>query len=122
MVKPHGFVLDFVGIFDKLEKALMEQRVVAHRFVQIHRVEYRRIETGQQLFGHDQNLRPLSHLGEVLANLLFFLLVEVPLLQVLGVVVVAREDDLGIFRRQNLVERLLVEGAGLGSTATRKAL
>ena len=22
MVKPHGFVLDFVGIFDKLEKAL----------------------------------------------------------------------------------------------------
>ena len=22
MVKPHGFILDFVGIFDKLEKAL----------------------------------------------------------------------------------------------------
>jgi type I restriction enzyme, R subunit len=22
MVKPHGFVLDFVGIFDKLERAL----------------------------------------------------------------------------------------------------
>jgi type I restriction enzyme R subunit len=28
MVKPHGFVLDFVGIFDKLEKEILVSQVL----------------------------------------------------------------------------------------------
>ena len=48
----------------------LEQRVVAHRLVEIHRVEDRRVEAGEQLLGDDQDLRPLADLGEVLADLL----------------------------------------------------
>ena len=60
----------------------LQQRVVAHRLVEIHRVEDRRVEAGQQLLGDDQDLRQLAGLGEVLADLLFLLLVDVPLLEV----------------------------------------
>ncbi len=72
----------------------LQQRVVAHRLVEIHRVEDRRVEAGQQLLGDDQDLRVFADLGEVLADLLLLLLVEVPLLQLRRVVVVAGVDDL----------------------------
>jgi hypothetical protein len=34
----------------------LQQRVIAHRLVEIHRVEHRRVEAGEQLLGDDQDL------------------------------------------------------------------
>ena len=48
-------------------------RVVAHRFVEIHRVKNRGIEAGQQFLGYNQNLRMLGRLDEILADLPLFL-------------------------------------------------
>ena len=91
----------------------LQQRVVAHRLVQIHGVKDGRVEAGEQLLGNDENLRPLAGLGEILANLPLSLGIEMPLFQVRRIVVVPGENDLGILRRQNRIERLLVERARL---------
>jgi hypothetical protein len=53
--------------------------MVAHRFVQIHRIENRRIEAGEQLLGDDENLGLFPDLGEVLADLFLFLAVRTAL-------------------------------------------
>ena len=74
----------------------LQQRVIAHRLVQIHRVEDRRIETGEQFFRDDQNFRPLAGLREILANLFLLLPFQMPLFQVGRVVVVSGEDNLRI--------------------------
>ena len=87
----------------------LEQRVVAHRLVQIHRVEDRRIEAGEQLFGNDEDFRRLLQFREILPDRSLPLLVDMPLLQVRRVVVIPRENDFGILGRQDCIKRLFVE-------------
>jgi len=58
----------------------LEQCVVAHRLVEVHRVQDRRVEAGQQLLGDDEDFRKVTGFDEILADLLFLLLVDMPLL------------------------------------------
>ena len=55
--------------------------MVAHRFIEIHGVEERRIETGEQFLGDDEDLRHLIELTETLANLPLPLRIEVEFLE-----------------------------------------
>ncbi len=92
--------------------------MVAHRLVQVHRVEDRRIEAGEELLRDDEDLRQFAGFPEVPPDLLLPLPVEVPFLEIRRVVVVSGEDDLRIsqwktMHLENPVQRLLVEGARL---------
>jgi hypothetical protein len=51
--------------------------VIAHGLVEIHGVQDRRVEAGQQFLGDDENLGELAEALEVLANVLLVLLVDV---------------------------------------------
>ena len=51
----------------------LQQRVIAHRLIEIHRIEDRRVEPRKQLFRDDENFRPLADLGKALADLLLAL-------------------------------------------------
>jgi hypothetical protein len=55
--------------------------VVPHRLVEIHGVEHRRIEAGEQLLGDDEDLGLLVELAEALADLPLPLRVEVEFLE-----------------------------------------
>jgi hypothetical protein len=100
----------------------LQQGMVAHRFVEIHGIEHGSVETGEQFLGDDENLGLLVELAEALADLPLLLRVEVEFLEQGGVVVVAGIDDLGIRGRQELIEGLLVVGAGLAVNADEKTL
>ena len=91
----------------------LQQGVVAHGFVEIHRVEDRRVETGQQLLSHDEDLGVLAKLDKTLPDAPLLLFVYVKFLQFRGVVVIACINHFGIFLRQKLIEQLFVIGAGL---------
>jgi hypothetical protein len=45
--------------------------MVAHRLVQIHGIQDRRIETGQQFLGDDEDFRKVTALDEIFADLFF---------------------------------------------------
>ena len=100
----------------------LQQGVVAHRFVEIHRVEHRSVEAGEQFLGDDENLRHLVELAEALADLPLLLRVEVEFLEQRGVVVAAGIDDLGILGREELIEGVLVVGAGFAVHANEEGL
>ncbi len=100
----------------------LQQGVVAHRLVEIHGVEHGRVEAGEQFLGDDENLRLLVELAEALADLPLLLRVEVEFLEQGGVVVVAGVNDLGILGREELIERLLVVGAGFAIDADEEGL
>jgi hypothetical protein len=55
--------------------------MVAHRLVEIHRIEQGRIEAGEQLLGNDQNLRLPVEFTEALADLPLLLRIEMELLE-----------------------------------------
>ena len=42
--------------------------MVAHRLVQVHAIQNRRIEAGKQLLGHDEDLRLLLRFSEALTD------------------------------------------------------
>jgi hypothetical protein len=100
----------------------LQQGVVAHRLVEIHGIEHGRVEAGEQFLGDDEDLGLLVELAEALADLPLFLRVEVEFLEQGGVVVVAGVDDLGILGRQELIEGVLVVGAGLAVDADEEGL
>jgi len=62
--------------------------MIAHRFVQIHGIENRRVESGQQFLGDNQNLGRIAVFGKTFANGFFFLLVNVKFLEQRFVIVV----------------------------------
>jgi hypothetical protein len=90
--------------------------MVAHRLVEVHRVQHWRVVSGQQLVCDDEDLRLLVCLLELASHLLLSILRELefvdigPLDDVIRVVAV---DDLGPLGRQQLVERPLVLRARL---------
>jgi len=55
--------------------------MVAHRLVEIDRIEQGRIEAGEQLLGNDQNLRLPVEFTEALADLPLLLRIEKELLE-----------------------------------------
>ena len=89
----------------------LQERVIAHRLVQIHGVEDRRVEPGQKLLRHDQNLWVFAKFCEVLANLLFFLFIQMPLLHLRRVIIVAGVNHRREFGIEKSIKRLLVESA-----------
>ena len=48
----------------------LQQRVVAQRLVEIHRLEDRRVEAGEQLRGDDQDLQRVGRVAEAIEQLL----------------------------------------------------
>ena len=68
-------VLILVGAVDAGDG--LEQHVVAHRLVQVHAVQDRGVEAGQQLLGHDQDLRQLVRLAERFPDALLLVVGEV---------------------------------------------
>ena len=87
----HLLVFIFIGAVHTGDG--LEQGMVAHGLVEIHGVENRRVEPGQQLFGHDKNLGKLAELDEGFPYLLFPLLVQMPLLHVGGIVIATGVND-----------------------------
>ena len=86
--------------------------MVAQRLVEVHRLQDRRVEAGEQLRGDDQDLERVGGIAEAVEQLLL----GVPVTAVGRVLVLAavhRHDDVRRLRRQVLVERLLVEHAAL---------
>ena len=59
----------------------LQQRVIAHRLVEIHGVKHGRVEAGEQFLGDDEDLRHLVELAEALADLLLLLRVEMELFE-----------------------------------------
>src|SRR2546428_4315398 len=53
-----------------------QERVVPHRFVQIHAIQNRRIETCQQLFGDDEDLGQRVPLDECLTDSFLLILAQ----------------------------------------------
>ena len=100
-----GFAVWPVGAADGLQ-----QRMVAHRLVKVHRLENRRVETRQQLRGHDQYLQGVRWVAEAVEQ--FLLLVTIPVEGgVFGLPAVNRHHDVRHFRLQILVECLFIEHA-----------
>ena len=65
--KPAGFVPSSVVLVGPVDAGDgLQQHVVAHRLVEVHAVEDRRVEAGQQLLGDDQDLRLLVRLRKAL--------------------------------------------------------
>ena len=87
--------------------------MVAHGLVEIHRVEDRRIETGQQLLRDNEDLGVLAEPDKTLPDASLLLFGYVKFLQFRGVVVIACINHFGVFRRQKLIEQLFVIGARL---------
>src|SRR5680860_413767 len=118
-----GAAVGAVGAADGLQ-----QRVVAERFVQIHRLKDGRVEAGEELRSDDQHLERIGGVAEAVEELLL----SVALAAEGGVLVlpaVDRHDHVGDLRRQILVERplveqatLAVEGDHLRSEATQRDL
>ena len=100
----------------------LEQGVIPHRLVEIHGIEHGCVESREQLLRDDQDLRLLVELPEALADLPLLLRIEVELLQQRRVVVIPRIDHLGVFRREHLIESMLVEGAGLAIHTDQEGL
>lgn len=59
----------------------LQQGMIAHRFVEIHGVEHRRIKAGQQFLGDNKDLRLQIQLVEALADLPLFFGIEMKFLQ-----------------------------------------
>ncbi len=77
----------------------LQQRVVPHGLVQVHGIEDRRIEAGEQLLGDDEDFRLHAESGKVLKDLLLLFLIKVVFLQLHRIVVIAGKHDLRIIRR-----------------------
>ncbi len=59
--------------------------MIAHRLVEVHAVQNWRIESCQQLFGDDENLRVFAFANEILADFCLLILAEIELAQDLPV-------------------------------------
>ena len=103
----------------------LKQNVIPHRLVEIEAVEQRRVIAGEELVGNDQDFRVLVGLLKQQADIFLTFVTELqlgdqrPIHHVGGVFSI---DGLGPFRRQQLVERLLVFGAGLAIDRDHKRL
>ena len=93
----------------------LKQDVVAHRLVEIEAIEQRRVVAGEQLVGDNQDFRVFVRLLEQQADIFLAFVADLklghewPIHNVGGVLGI---DGSRPFRRQQLVERLLVFGAG----------
>ena len=103
----------------------LKQDVIPHRLVEIQAVEQRRVVAGEKLVGDDEDFRVFVGLLEQQADIVLAFLGELkfghkrPIHHVgcvLGI------DGLCPFRRQQLVERLFVLGAGLAIDRDHKRL
>src|SRR5262245_7165642 len=115
-------LLLFVLIGSVHPRDRLQQRVIAHGLVEIHGVENRRIEAGQELLRNNQDFGLLAEADKTLPDTSLFLFVDVKLLQFGGVVVIGRINDFGVFRRQKLIKQLFVIGARLPVHRDKKRL
>ena len=90
--------------------------MVAHRLVQVHAVEDRRVETGEQFVGDDQDLRVFPLPAEPRARVRLFLVRQLVLRHertLHDIVRVRVVDRRRPFRGKPLIQGALVSGAGL---------
>jgi len=91
----------------------LQEIMVFHRFVEIHRLQDRRIETGQQLAGDDDELQRVSRVAEAVEQFLFGVLVagmDFPFGRIAGL---ADHHDGACFGIDQLIHHLLVEHTAL---------
>src|SRR5437867_1101095 len=96
--------------------------MVAHRLVEIQRVENRSVEASQEFLRHDEDLWLLVRLREVFPDRTLALFVDMPSLEVRLVIAVRREHDCRVLGRQALVEGFLVEDARLAINSNEERL
>lgn len=74
--------------------------MVAHGFVKVHAVEDRRVVSGEQLIGDDEDLRVLAWPAKCFAQAGLFLLAQVMAFEVRRLVVPALMTTMAYLRRQ----------------------
>ena len=89
----------------------LQQVVILHRLVEVHHLQNRRIETGQQLGSDDQELKRVVRIAEAVEELFLLVLGQFPFRVLVGLTALGVHDDGAGLRADQLVHGLLVEYA-----------
>ena len=98
--------VDTVGATDGLQ-----QVVILHRLVEVHHLQNRRIETGQELGGDDQELERVVRIAESVEELFLFIARHLPLRILIAFATCRMHHNSACLRSDKLIQSLLIKNA-----------